>query len=214
MVTESNETPTAGVVQGRAVTAGSAGGPTVVQATVVGTGAGSAARPVMATVVTAPGQAGMGDSCGGGGGCQPPQASPGIVQGKVVGGATMAPAYGVYQQQPYGGYGDGIGIPGQEGYPAQDPTCLAFIACCCCCWCVGIIAILKSKEVNVANERGDYVAAHEKRREAMKYIYITIAIGIAADILLFIMRIAGGKEQSANGTGSGSGSGSDSGGYN
>merc|ERR1719161_744800 len=94
-------------------------------------------------------------------------------------------AYG--QSGAYGGYGQtGAVIVCADGMePAPDPTCLAAVVCFVCCWCLGIIAILKSRQVANFNMMGDYANAHEARRQAMQWIYITIGTGVILHIIQF-----------------------------
>jgi len=80
-------------------------------------------------------------------------------------------------------------ISGEDDYPAEDPTCLATLVCCVCpCWCVGLIAIAKSREVASANDRGEFSAAHERRKEALRLIYLTVALGVVVNVVYFILR--------------------------
>eukprot|EP00440_Ansanella_granifera_P027597 gb/GFBE01029981.1/.p1 GENE.gb/GFBE01029981.1/~~gb/GFBE01029981.1/.p1 ORF type:complete len:179 (+),score=24.30 gb/GFBE01029981.1/:1-537(+) len=65
-----------------------------------------------------------------------------------------------------------------EDAPAEETLCLALVACLCCCWLTGLVAIFKSKEVSIANNQGDYKTAHEKRKQAVKFIYLTILSGM------------------------------------
>merc|ERR1719401_777641 len=93
--------------------------------------------------------------------------------------ATAQGYYGhQYQPQNPPGYGE----------RAEDPMCMAVIACLCCCWLIGICAILKSVEVQAANARGDFALAHAKRKEAMMWIYITVCVGLSVFIVNVIMR--------------------------
>lgn len=72
---------------------------------------------------------------------------------------------------------------------AEDPTLLALFVCVCCCWLTGLIAIARSREVVWANCQGDFGAAHHKRREAMKMIYISAVIGIMLHLLYFVSNV-------------------------
>lgn len=135
-------------------------------------------------------------------GRQGPDADAGIVVGTIVGRPPhLMPHQGSYQagnfhpqsgapmQMVFGDRNMVVVISGEDEYPAEDPTCLATLVCCVCpCWCVGLIAIAKSREVAGANDRGDFSAAHERRKEAMRLIYITVALGVIVNIIYFILR--------------------------
>merc|ERR1719291_1139060 len=99
----------------------------------------------------------------------------------------------------YGGgavvYGDDGGVyeMGQHTGPAEDPMIMAALSCFCCpCPCIGILAICKSMEVQRANARGDYILAHQKRREAMMMIYLTVGVGVCIIIINAIIRMTSG----------------------
>jgi len=78
----------------------------------------------------------------------------------------------------------------EELYPAEDPWCLAVLSCCCCFWVTGVLAIIKAKEVSLANERGDYKLAHKKRQQTMRLVYLTVAIGVVIHVLYYFLRRA------------------------
>ncbi|CAE8636692.1 unnamed protein product [Polarella glacialis] len=123
-------------------------------------------------------------------GCQPgyqpgvQSAQQGSVPTCVVGQAIGVPAHA--QDLYVGSGGQAMDGSYDDNFPAADPSFLAFLACCCCCWCIGIVAIMKSREVSLYNHAGDYKTAHEKRRQALRLIYLTILIGIAIDIIYFL----------------------------
>lgn len=96
---------------------------------------------------------------------------------------------GGYRSQPgYGGH-DQVTVIHAEGMePAPDPTCLSAIACFFCCWCFGVIAIMKSGQVAQFNRMGDYISAHEARRQALQWIYITIGTGVLLHIIQLVAR--------------------------
>merc|ERR1712083_436138 len=105
----------------------------------------------------------------------------------IVGGTPAPVPMGQVVQGGYGGGGYGgpmyaMQVGGEHG-PAEDPMVMAVVACFCCCWCIGILAICKSMEVQRANAEGDYILAHQKRKEAMMMIYLTVGIGIVILII-------------------------------
>mmetsp|Transcript_46371 Transcript_46371/g.135065 ORF Transcript_46371/g.135065 Transcript_46371/m.135065 type:complete len:174 (+) Transcript_46371:132-653(+) len=167
--------------------------PVVVQATHV-TPAGQTGAAPMGNVVQAnpvagaPGQVAMGQ----------------VVQGQVVGNPIgvvgLSDPYD--GPRPHGGaYGGGLGPSSMGGMyidtrgdpndgPVEEPTCAAIIACCCCCWCVGLVAIFKSMEVGRANAVGEFQLARQKRKEAMMWIYATIALGVLVYGINTVIRLS------------------------
>jgi len=147
-------------------------GPTVVQATVVSTDGRTSSVPRGNIVQTAP---------------------MGIPMDTVVGQPAICVGFSgeAPRQQTFtrasGRMPDAFG---EELYPAEDPWCLAVLSCCCCFWVTGVLAIIRAKEVSLANERGDYKLAHLKRQQAMRLIYLSVAIGINIHILYYFLRRA------------------------
>merc|ERR1719171_1260782 len=76
--------------------------------------------------------------------------------------------------------------------PASDPTAIAAIVCYFCCWCSGVVAIMKARQVTQFNAIGDYKTAHEARRDAMNWTYITLVFGIIIHAVRFF---TGGSEE-------------------
>lgn len=152
--------------------------------------------PVMATVVQAPmmGQTVVGQPVVIGTGV------PGDRWGSHVGHPGLYGSQAGYGPQA-GLYAGGLHGPytGLAGVPAEDPTIPAILACFCCCWCVGIVAIIKAQEVQQLNMQGNFPVAHEKRKEAMTWIYITVGTGIIFSVANFILRMALGSQDKGHG---------------
>mmetsp|Transcript_37686 Transcript_37686/g.94604 ORF Transcript_37686/g.94604 Transcript_37686/m.94604 type:complete len:171 (+) Transcript_37686:94-606(+) len=137
-----------------------------------------------------------------------------VVMGQVVQGHVVGTPVGVTGYAPHSAYGGGpmaggpspmvvggmggfdvAGMHGQHMEPADEPLCAALIACLCCCWCLGLFAICKAQEVSKANAMGDYPLAHQKRKEAMTWIYATVAVGLIFYIINTALRLSMGEGQ-------------------
>mmetsp|Transcript_28429 Transcript_28429/g.79524 ORF Transcript_28429/g.79524 Transcript_28429/m.79524 type:complete len:160 (-) Transcript_28429:283-762(-) len=116
-----------------------------------------------------------------------------IVMGQVVQGQVVGNPVGAMGPQPmyvsaYGaGFGGGHGE--EPSGPVDQPICAALLACVCCCPCLGIVAICKATEVGRANSLGDFALARKKRKEAMIWIYATMAVGFVIYALNMIVRL-------------------------
>mmetsp|Transcript_94818 Transcript_94818/g.156582 ORF Transcript_94818/g.156582 Transcript_94818/m.156582 type:complete len:182 (-) Transcript_94818:103-648(-) len=177
--------------------------PEVVQAVVVSSAPGSASSNAapMGTVVAdgkASGQARIVTATV----LQQPVMGQMVVGQPVVGGIPPSPyggAYGDAYGGPYrgasggaygGAYAGAYGGVVAGGAPAEDPTFLAIIACFCCCWCIGIVAIIKAQQVNQANMTGNFMEAHQLRKEAMQWVYATIGVGMVLQVLQLVVSVS------------------------
>ncbi|TDC06426.1 CD225/dispanin family protein [Nonomuraea longispora] len=140
-----------------------------------------------------------GGGYGGGYGQQPPSGGGGYGQQPPSGGG-----YGGYgQQPPGGGYGDGgYGQPPGGGYggggnPPDNQLVPAILTTLFCCLPLGIVALVKSSQVNSKWQVGDYQGAMQAADEAKTWwkrslIFgaISIVIGIIAYIVIFFVLAA------------------------
>lgn len=62
----------------------------------------------------------------------------------------------------------------------KDHSMLAWFACLCCFCPVGIMAVIKSNQVQSHLDRGDVNSARIASAEAKKYALIAVCIGIAS----------------------------------
>ncbi|XP_015761669.1 PREDICTED: proline-rich transmembrane protein 1-like isoform X1 [Acropora digitifera] len=102
------------------------------------------------------------------------------------------------QQLFYQGTPGGLVVTGQPGntmmpLSSQDTTMpedhsiLAWFACLCCFWPVGIIAVLKSTQVQSHLARGDVNSARIASADAKKYARIAVCIGTSLFVLSFVL---------------------------
>ncbi|XP_067037525.1 proline-rich transmembrane protein 1-like isoform X1 [Acropora muricata] len=93
-------------------------------------------------------------------------------------------------QMFYQGASGGLVVTGQPGNTImrqavqlttipEDHCMLAWFACLCCFWPVGIMAVIKSNQVQSHLYRGDVNSARIASAEAKKYALIAVCIGIA-----------------------------------
>ncbi|TDC98707.1 CD225/dispanin family protein [Nonomuraea deserti] len=143
-----------------------------------------------------------GGGYGGGYGQQPPSGGGGYGQQPPSGGGYG----GGYGQQPPsggGGYGDGgYGQPPGGGYggggnPPDNQLVPAILTTLFCCLPLGIVALVKSSQVNSKWQVGDYQGAMQAAEEAKTWwkrslIFgaIGIVIGIIAYIVIFFILAA------------------------
>lgn len=134
-------------------------------------------------------------SGGGDYGQQPPSGGGGYGQQPPSGGG----GYGAYGQQPpsggdYGGYGQqppGYGPPGPGGYgapqmPPNNHLVAAILTTLFCCLPFGIVAIVKSSQVNSKWQVGDYQGALQASEEAKTWWKRTLIIGIVVWVLVIV----------------------------
>lgn len=83
----------------------------------------------------------------------------------------------------------GYGYPQGAGFPvgAPPPNYLAgsILATLFCCLPAGIVAIVKSGQVNTLWQNGDYAGAQAASTAAKQWIWISVAVGIVALLLYF-----------------------------
>ena len=75
-----------------------------------------------------------------------------------------------------------------EGIPPNHST-LAWLTCLFCCWPLGLLAIIKSREVDSAADRGDLVAANHASRSARKFGYCSLGFGIGSYVIAVIILV-------------------------
>lgn len=132
----------------------------------------------------------------------PPDVYASLVVGTVVGRPPQPmiahedveanPSSSAPSQVVFGGRDVVVNISDEDDCPAEDPTCLATVVCCVCpCSCFGLSAIAKSRQVARKNGRGEFGAAHKKRKEAMRLIYMTVAVGVVVNVIYFFLRHRG-----------------------
>ncbi|HEX4814338.1 MAG TPA: CD225/dispanin family protein [Nonomuraea sp.] len=143
---------------------------------------------------------------GGGYGQQPPSGGGGYGQqppsGGGYGGYGQQPpsgggGYGGYGQQPPsgGGYGGGYGQqpPSGGGYGGQQPPdnqlIPAILTTLFCCLPFGIVAIVKSSQVNQKWQIGDYQGAMQAAEEAKTWWKRSLIFGAIAIGLLIIFYV-------------------------
>ncbi|MEW9548588.1 CD225/dispanin family protein [Nonomuraea sp. NPDC050783] len=136
---------------------------------------------------------------GGGYGQQPPSGGGYGQQPPSGGGYGQQPpsggGYGGYGQQPPsgGGYG-GYGQPPGGGYGGQQPPdnhlVPAILTTIFCCLPLGIVAIMKSSQVNQRWQVGDYPGAVQASEEAKTWWKRSLIFGIVAWVLSVIAIIA------------------------
>ncbi|GAA2880239.1 hypothetical protein GCM10020220_082770 [Nonomuraea rubra] len=122
---------------------------------------------------------------GGGYGQQPPSGG-----GYGGGYGQQPPSGGGYGQQPPsgGGYGGGYGGPG--GNPPDNQLVPAILTTLFCCLPLGIVAIVKSSQVNQKWQVGDFAGAQQAADEAKtwwKRSLIIGAIGIGLMIIAYVL---------------------------
>ncbi|AQZ64769.1 unnamed protein product [[Actinomadura] parvosata subsp. kistnae] len=135
---------------------------------------------------------------GGGYGQQPPSGG-----GYGGGYGQQPPSGGGYGQQPPsgGGYGDGYGQPPGGGYgqppgggygggpggnPPDNQLVPAILTAIFCCLPLGIVAIMKSSQVNQRWQVGDFAGAHQAAEEAKTWWKRTLIAGIILSVLSVI----------------------------
>ncbi|MGW0802883.1 CD225/dispanin family protein [Nonomuraea sp. NPDC002799] len=131
---------------------------------------------------------------GGGYGQQPPSGGGYGQQPPSGGGYGQQPPSGGYgggygQEPPAGGYGGGgYGAPGQQ--PPDNQLVPAILTTLFCCLPLGIVAIVKSSQVNSKWQIGDVQGAVQAAEEAKtwwKRSLIVGAIGIVLSIIAYVL---------------------------
>lgn len=76
------------------------------------------------------------------------------------------------------------------GVPECPPSYLAWsiVVCILCCIPFGIVAIIKSCEVNSAWQRGDYDRASRSSRQAQTWIIVSVVTGLITSVLWGLMQ--------------------------
>ncbi|HEX8694006.1 MAG TPA: CD225/dispanin family protein [Longimicrobium sp.] len=115
-------------------------------------------------------------------------AGAGAAGGPYAGG----PGGGAYAGGPGGQYAGGPGGPGGPGGYGGAPNIpnylvQAILVTLCCCLPTGIVAIIKSSQVNSRRDQGDIAGAWAASAEAKKWCWISVGAGIVAQILLWVL---------------------------
>ncbi|NUP60891.1 MAG: CD225/dispanin family protein [Nonomuraea sp.] len=121
-----------------------------------------------------------GGGYGGGYGQQPPSGGGGYGQQPPSGGG-----YG----QPPGGYPGGAYGPGGGGTPPDNQLVPAILTTLFCCLPFGIVAIVKSSQVNSKWQIGDYQGAMKAAEEAKTWWKRSLIFGIIAFVLIAIFYV-------------------------
>jgi len=90
--------------------------------------------------------------------------------------------------------------PPPPGYPPQQPPGQApnnhlvwsILVTLFCCLPLGIVAIIKSTQVNGLWQSGQYAEAQAAADSARKFVMWSVIIGIAVDIIYVIVMVASG----------------------
>ncbi len=95
---------------------------------------------------------------------------------------------------PSGGYAPPPGPGGTGGAPPDNKLVWSILVTLFCCLPFGIVAIIKSAEVNGKWAAGDVAGAHQSAADAGKWIKWSVIAGIIAaviSILLWVVAVAG-----------------------
>ncbi|GLW12228.1 hypothetical protein Misp01_73560 [Microtetraspora sp. NBRC 13810] len=117
---------------------------------------------------------------------------PGEYGATPPGGGYGPPSGGGYGGPPGGGYGPpggGYGQPGGYGTPPPPPDnhlVPAILTTIFCCLPLGIVAIVKSSQVNSRWAAGDYQGAITASEEAKTWWKRTLIIGIIVEVLVIV----------------------------
>ena len=74
------------------------------------------------------------------------------------------------------------------GTPPNHST-LAWLTCLFCCWPLGLIAIIKSRDVDSAADRGDIEGAKLASKSARKFGYCSLGFGIGSYVIAAIILV-------------------------
>ncbi|HYJ78946.1 MAG TPA: CD225/dispanin family protein [Longimicrobiaceae bacterium] len=94
---------------------------------------------------------------------------------------------------PGGPAGPGYGAPGYGGPPAGGATDIpnylvqAILLTLCCCPLVGIVAIVKATQVNARRDAGDIAGAWDSSKEAKKWCWISLGVGIVSHLVMWTL---------------------------
>ncbi|ORA17214.1 CD225/dispanin family protein [Mycobacterium arosiense] len=96
--------------------------------------------------------------------------------------------------------------PPSPGYPPQQPAGQApnnylvwsILATLFCCLPFGIVAIVKSSQVNGLWAQGRYAEAQASADSAKKWVIWSVAIGVVAGIIYGILMAAGALNMNTN----------------
>ncbi|QFU92791.1 CD225/dispanin family protein [Amycolatopsis sp. YIM 10] len=98
---------------------------------------------------------------------------------------------GPFQQPPPGGYGYGYGPPPPNyGPPPENHLVWAILTTIMCCLPLGVVAIVKSNQVNTLWLSGHFEAAHKAADEAKKWAMwsaLSVVILFVLYILIFVV---------------------------
>jgi len=73
--------------------------------------------------------------------------------------------------------------------PPESYMALSICACLCCCWPLGLLAIIKSCQVNDAVNNGDLAAANEASKKARGLASCSIIIGVCFTVAFIAIQV-------------------------
>ena len=97
--------------------------------------------------------------------------------------------------------------PPPRGYPPQQPPAgqapnnhlaLSILVTLFCCLPLGIVAIVKSSQVNGLWAQGQYAEAQAAADSAKKFVIWSVVIGVVVGIIYAIIAIVGGLSSQSN----------------
>jgi predicted secreted protein len=97
--------------------------------------------------------------------------------------------------------------PPPPGYPPQQPPAgqapnnhlvWSILVTLFCCLPLGIVAIVKSSQVNGLWAQGQYAEAQASADSAKKFVIWSVVIGVVVGIIYAIIAIAGGLSTNSN----------------
>jgi len=114
---------------------------------------------------------------------------------QVYGQQSYPPQQPVYQQQPAQYqpapylYASPVAPQEFNGPAPKSYSALSWLTCLFCCWPLGVIAIVKSCEVNSAVQHNDMDRANKASEAARKFSMASIFCGVGSYIIGFIFFI-------------------------
>jgi len=87
-----------------------------------------------------------------------------------------------------GGTG-GVAGENERPKPPRDFLALALFALICCCFPIGIVALIKSIEVNRRYNRGDYAGAVRASQQAHSWGITAVVFGVCIFFIIISIRV-------------------------